>query len=39
MLKGADLSSRVVQTDLIVLAGIALFFVFLASATIKREVA
>ena len=39
MLKGADLSSRVVQIDLIVLAGIALFFVFLASATIKREVA
>jgi ABC-2 type transport system permease protein len=39
MLKGADLSSRVVQIDLVVLAGIALFFVFLASATIKREVA
>jgi ABC-2 type transport system permease protein len=39
MLKGADLSSSVVQTDLIVLAGIALFFVALASATIKREVA
>ncbi len=39
MLKGADLSSSVVQTDLAVLAGIALFFVVLASGTIKREVA
>ena len=39
MLKGADLSSTVVQTDLAVLAGIALFFVVLASGTIKREVA
>jgi ABC-2 type transport system permease protein len=39
MLKGADLTSTVVQTDLLVLGGIALFFVFLASATIKREVA
>jgi ABC-2 type transport system permease protein len=39
MLKGADLSSSVVQLDLLVLAGIALFFVVLASATIKREVA
>ena len=39
MLKGADLSSRVVQTDLVVLAGIAVFFVILASTTIKREVA
>jgi ABC-2 type transport system permease protein len=39
MLKGADLSSRVVQTDLLVLAGIAIFFVALASTTIKREVA
>ena len=39
MLKGADVSSRVVQTDLLVLAGIAVFFVDLASATIKREVA
>jgi ABC-2 type transport system permease protein len=39
MLKGADLSSRVVQTDLLVLAGIAIFFVVLASTTIKREVA
>jgi ABC-2 type transport system permease protein len=39
MLKGADLSSSVVQMDLAVLAGIALFFVVLASGTIKREVA
>jgi ABC-2 type transport system permease protein len=39
MLKGADLSSTIVQTDLLVLGGIALFFVALAAATIKREVA
>lgn len=39
MLKGADLSSTIVQTDLLVLGGIALFFAALASATIKREVA
>jgi ABC-2 type transport system permease protein len=39
MLKGSDLSSTVVQTDLAVLAGIALFFVALATGTIKREVA
>ena len=39
MLKGADLSSRTVQIDLVVLAGIALLFVALASTTIKREVA
>jgi len=39
MLKGADLSSTVVQTDIAVLAGIAIFFVVLASGTIKREVA
>ena len=39
MLKGADLTSTLVQTDLAVLAGIALLFVVLASATIKREVA
>ena len=38
MLKGSDLSSAAVQTDLAVLAGIALFFVVIASATIKREV-
>jgi ABC-2 type transport system permease protein len=39
MLKGAALSSTVVQTDLAVLAGIALFFVVVATGTIKREVA
>ena len=39
VLKGADLSSRVVQTDVLVLAGIAIFFIALASTTIKREVA
>jgi len=39
MLKGADVTSSAVSTDLLVLAGIALFFVVLASATIKREVA
>jgi ABC-2 type transport system permease protein len=39
VLKGADLSSSVVQTDLVVLAGIAVFFIVLASTTIKREVA
>jgi ABC-2 type transport system permease protein len=39
MLKGADLSSSVVQTDIAVLAGIAVLFVVLASLTIKREVA
>ena len=39
MLKGQDLTSTVVQTDLAVLAGIALLFVILASTTIKREVA
>ena len=39
MLKGSDLSSTAVQTDLAVLGGIALFFVVLASLTIKREVA
>jgi ABC-2 type transport system permease protein len=39
MLKGADLSSSVVQTDLVVLAAIALIFVVLAAATIRREVA
>jgi ABC-2 type transport system permease protein len=38
MLKGSDLSSTAVQTDLAVLAGIAVFFVVIASATIKREV-
>jgi ABC-2 type transport system permease protein len=39
MLKGADLGSAVVQTDLLVLFGIAILFVVLASLTIKREVA
>jgi ABC-2 type transport system permease protein len=39
MLKGADLTASVVQTDLAVLAGIALLFVVLAAGTIKREVA
>ena len=39
MLKGADLSSAVVQADLLVLGGIALLFVALAATTIKREVA
>lgn len=39
MLKGADLGSAVVQTDLAVLAGIAVVFVVLAAGTIKREVA
>jgi ABC-2 type transport system permease protein len=39
MLKGADLGSSAVQLDLGVLAGIALFFVVLASGTIKREIA
>jgi ABC-2 type transport system permease protein len=39
MLKGSDLTSTAVQTDLAVLGGIALFFVVLASLTIKREVA
>ncbi|HXG25990.1 MAG TPA: ABC transporter permease [Candidatus Binatia bacterium] len=39
MLKGADLSSAVVVTDLAVLAAIALVFVALASTTIRREVA
>jgi ABC-2 type transport system permease protein len=38
MLKGADLSSQTVELDLAVLAGIAIFFVVLATATIKREV-
>jgi ABC-2 type transport system permease protein len=39
MLKGADLASTTVQTDLLVLFGIAVVFVVLASLTIKREVA
>jgi ABC-2 type transport system permease protein len=39
MLKGAEIGSAAVSRDLLVLAGIALFFVALGSATIKREVA
>jgi len=39
MLKGLDFSSTVVQTDVLVLAGVAILFVILASLTIKREVA
>jgi ABC-2 type transport system permease protein len=39
MLKGSDLAVVAVQTDLIVLAGIALVFVVLGALTIKREVA
>jgi ABC-2 type transport system permease protein len=38
MIKGADLASRTVQLDLLVLAGIAVFFVVLAAGTIRREV-
>jgi ABC-2 type transport system permease protein len=39
MIKGADLASRTVQLDLLVLAGIAVVFVVLAAGTIRREVA
>jgi ABC-2 type transport system permease protein len=39
MLKGADLTSVTVQSDLGVLVGVALLFVGLAAGTIKREVA
>jgi ABC-2 type transport system permease protein len=39
MVKGADLATEAVRIDLLVLAGIALVFVVLGSATIKREVA
>ena len=39
MLKGSDLATTAVQTDLLVLAGIAVVFVLLAAFTIKREVA
>jgi len=38
MIKGADLASRTVQLDLLVLAGIAVVFVVLAAGTIRREV-
>lgn len=39
IIAGADLGSSAVQLDLAVLAGIAAFFVILAAATIRREVA
>jgi len=39
MLKGAGLSSRAVQTDLLVLLAVAVVFVVLGAVTIKREVA
>ena len=39
MLKGSDLGSGAVQTDVAVLVGIALAFVLLAALTIKREIA
>jgi ABC-2 type transport system permease protein len=39
MLKGSDFSSPTVQTDLLLLAGIAVVFVLLATVTIKREIA
>jgi len=39
MLKGSDLGAVAVQTDLLVLAAIALVFVVLGALTIKREVA
>jgi ABC-2 type transport system permease protein len=39
MLKGSDISSPTVQTDLLLLAGIAVVFVLLATVTIKREIA
>jgi ABC-2 type transport system permease protein len=38
MLKGSDLATAAVQLDLLVLAGIAVVFVVLAAATIKRAV-
>jgi ABC-2 type transport system permease protein len=39
IIKGADLASRTLQLDLVVLAGIAIFFMVLATRTIRREVA
>jgi ABC-2 type transport system permease protein len=39
MLRGADLASSTVQLDLLVLAGVALFFIVVATRTISREVA
>jgi ABC-2 type transport system permease protein len=39
IIKGADLASRTLQLDLLVLAGIAIVFMVLAAGTIRREVA
>jgi ABC-2 type transport system permease protein len=39
MLKGSDLSTRAVQTDLLVLLAVAVVFIVLGAVTIKREVA
>jgi len=39
MIAGADLASSTVQLDLAVLAGLGALFVFLAAATIRREIA
>jgi ABC-2 type transport system permease protein len=39
MLKGADLADQGVRLDLAVLGAVAIFFVVIATATIKREVA
>ena len=39
MIKGADLASRTVQIDLLVLTGVAVVFVILAARTIRREIA
>ncbi|MFI5254022.1 MAG: ABC transporter permease [Candidatus Limnocylindrales bacterium] len=39
IIKGADLASRTLQVDLLVLAGIAIVFMVLAAGTIRREVA
>ena len=37
-IRGADLGSGALRLDLLVLAGIALFFAAIASRTIRREV-
>lgn len=39
IIKGADLASRTLQLDLLVLAGVAVVFMVLAAGTIRREVA
>jgi len=39
LVKGEGLESRALQVDLLVLAGFAVFFVAIASRTIRREVA